>query len=99
MILIGYDNGRPIAYAICLIKDNILVYALKKYGFISDLYVEERYRGKGLGKELISRIREFFKEKGVKFMSLEVNHNNYGPIKFYKEYGFKEYHKTMRMRV
>ena len=98
-IWIAHDNGKPVAYAIGLIKENIPVYSIKRYGFISDLYVDQKYRGKGVGKKLIDRLREFFRKEEIKFISLEVNHNNYDSIRFYEKCGFKEYHKTMRMRI
>src|SRR3989344_4325907 len=99
LVLIAYDEKEPIAYCIGLSRNNIPVYALKKYGFISDLYVGKEYRRIGVGKELLKQQKAFFREKKVKFLSLEVNHNNYPSIEFYKRCGFKEYHKTMRMRI
>lgn len=99
LILISYDNKKPVAYSISYIKDNIPVYSIKKYGYISDLYVDKNYRKKGIGKELVDMSKKRFKKKGIKFMSLEVNHNNNHTIKFYNKYGFKEYHKSMRMRI
>ena len=99
LILIVYDGKKPIAYCISLIKKNIPIYKIKKYGYVSDLYVDKKYRGKGIGKKLLKKSKEFFRKNKLKFMSLEINHNNDPSIKFYEKYGFKEYYKSMRIRI
>ncbi|MBR9683374.1 GNAT family N-acetyltransferase [Candidatus Woesearchaeota archaeon] len=99
LILIAYDKGKPVAYCILLIKQNIPVFKIKKYGYISDIYVEKNYRGKGMGKKLMDISVGFFKKNRIKFMELSVKHNNKSSIKFYQKYGLKEYHKHMRIKI
>lgn len=99
LVLIAQDNNKYIAYSIALIKKNIPVFFIKKYGHIYDLYVDKKYRSKGVGRKLMNKTKEFLKKKKIKFISLEVIHNNSAAIKFYENYGFKEYHKIMRMRI
>ncbi len=99
LFLIVYDDKKPIAYCLSVIKKGIPVYKIKEYGLISDLYVEKNYRGKGLGKKLINKSKKFFKKNKLKFMELGVRHNNKSATKVYQKYGFKEYSKLMRMRI
>lgn len=99
LILIAYDNKKPIGYCFSFVKENIPIYKIKKYGYISDIYVGKKYRGKFLGKMLIDITKKFFKKKKIKFIELSVRSFNKEAIRFYQKYSFKEYSKTMRIRI
>ncbi|MHC1604602.1 MAG: ribosomal protein S18-alanine N-acetyltransferase [Candidatus Methanofastidiosia archaeon] len=59
-----------------------------KEGHILSIAVKERYRHLGIGKSLMDKILEMFKEKGVKFIRLEVRESNVKAIVFYQRLGF-----------
>jgi ribosomal protein S18 acetylase RimI-like enzyme len=99
LVLIAYHKEKPVGYCLSFIKNNIPLFKINKYGYVSDLYVEKSCRGKGIGKKLLNESKKFFKNKKIRYMELVTNHNNYKSIKFYQKYGFKEYSKTMRIRI
>ena len=99
LVLLAFDDEKPIGYCISLIKKNIPLFKINEYGYISDLYVKNDYQRKGVGKKLINKSKKFFKKQKIKYLELTTNHNNYEAIKFYQKYGFKEYSKHLRMRI
>jgi len=58
-------------------------------GHIITLAVDSRFRGRGIGSELLKRFINFLKEKGAKSVYLEVSVRNRRAIRFYEKHGFK----------
>jgi ribosomal protein S18 acetylase RimI-like enzyme len=64
---------------------------------IEDLCVDEKYRGKGIGKKLFEEAIKHGKENGVKFIELSVWEFNQNAKIFYEHAGMKV--KTNRMEL
>ena len=64
---------------------------------IDEFGVDEAYRRKGLAREMISFIRDYTKEKGIKRLEMNVWDFNQGAIAFYEEAGFTTYRRHMEM--
>lgn len=86
-------------YCLVALVDDLIVGAcwsriMNDYGHIDDstpslaisLYFE--YRGKGIGKALLSNMLKLLKEKGYEKVSLAVQKENYA-VKLYKSLNFK----------
>ena len=61
----------------------------RKILYIEDLYVREEYRGKGLGKLLLFKAREFAKDTDCEQIELKCAHWNEASAEFYKAQGMK----------
>ena len=57
---------------------------------INGLVVDERYRGKGVGKKLIEKAKEWSTEKGCTCLRLRANVKRDEAHKFYRALGFAE---------
>ena len=57
---------------------------------INGLVIDENYRGQGIGKMLIEKIKEWAKEKGTNKLSLRCNVKRTEAHLFYEHLGFKE---------
>ena len=55
---------------------------------INGLVIDENYQGKGLGKKLIQRVKEWAKEKGTDKLSLRCNVKRIEAHLFYEHMGF-----------
>lgn len=84
-------NQNPFGKILVYKKENRII----AYLYYSEIYerveinnieVEEKYRNKGIGTELLKKLTETVK----KSISLEVRINNYNAIKLYKKIGFQE---------
>ena len=62
----------------------------KVVGAIHELVVLPEYRGMGVGKKLLKRAIQYFKERGLDTVELWVGDKNSWALEFYKKHGFVE---------
>ena len=90
------DNDTLMGYAFCIFKetkgDNILTDIKSLY--IDDLCVDEKFRGKGVGKALYQAVKKFARENGCYKLALDVWSRNTSAHEFYLRCGFTP-QKTM----
>lgn len=56
---------------------------------LNDLYVDQSYRGKGIGEQLLNRAKQFAKDDNAKGLALETGNDN--PAKhLYERLGWKK---------
>lgn len=63
--------------------------------FLNNIYVSQNFRGKGIGKKLISHGINLSKKMNKKFISLDVFSNNKQAYFWYSSLGFKEIKKSI----
>lgn len=57
--------------------------------FLSKLYIEKDFRGRGIASQFINLVIDKARELGKEFISLTVNKNNLTSISIYKKMGFE----------
>ena len=90
-ILLYKDNDKIIGLIIGIINnDETIRYDFKspKRGRITELVVDKDYRGKGIGKELLLKMKDYLKSNGCEKIMIAVFGYNESAIRFYKENGF-----------
>ena len=91
-ILLAESEGKAIGYITGIIwkqPERVrLEIGLHKTGEVMDLYVDEEYRGLGVGKKLMQEAEEYFKKSGCDSMWLQVFEPNKNAHEVYKKYGF-----------
>jgi ribosomal protein S18 acetylase RimI-like enzyme len=67
-----------------------------RLGYISNIHVAKHHRGKGLAKYLLKRAEDYFREKGIGRLQLEVVEGNKTAMNLYIRNGFKltTYHQS-----
>lgn len=92
--LLAEDEAEPVGYL------------LARYGdhgpttiYVSDLWVDAKARGRGIGGELLRRAAEDAAEHGSTHVVLDVDSRNTAAIAFYERLGFEEGAKIMRIGV
>ncbi len=92
VILFAEENNQPIGVIVGVIeiqeKGNLLECIPTKTGRIQDLYVDEKYRSKGVGKLLMTKLEDYFQKKKCTIIKVEV----FAPNKassFYSQLGFE----------
>lgn len=63
---------------------------------ILDLYVSEKYRGKGYGTKLLHDAMKYLKDIGYEMVALNVLTVNTGAVKLYEREGFEKVFHTMK---
>jgi GNAT superfamily N-acetyltransferase len=62
--------------------------------YVSRLYVDEKYRGKGIGKKLLQSVTQYFPAVDMLFLdTMALNKNS---VDFYTHLGFKQQHKWIQ---
>ncbi|MBI0575915.1 GNAT family N-acetyltransferase [Neobacillus cucumis] len=80
------------------------IYCGTQIGYINLIYLLSEYRGKGLGKDLISYAENFFRDMNVSEYHLRVSPTNERAIQLYTNLGMvklmeeNEEHPVLRMR-
>ena len=97
VFLIAWANGKPVGMAYAWIVKSFLFFKEEKYGYIGEVWVEEGFRRKGIGRKLVEKIIEWFKSKGIKWIRTDVLSKNKRAFKFYEKLGFKEFQKELEV--
>lgn len=67
------------------------------YGFLEDVFVEEEFRSKGVGGELVKAVIDEAKVRGC-YKLVGTSRNSRSEVhEFYKKLGFEDYGKEFRM--
>lgn len=76
-----------------------LLTSLKEYGYVSDLFVTETFRNKGLATALLKKVEGWAREKGLKMMKVESLASNMAAVGLYRKVGFREYEVVLVKEV
>ena len=95
-----FDNGNDVlGHAFCLIKevrDDKLLQDIKTL-YIDDICVDEKARGKHVGKALYEYVRDYAVQIGCYNITLNVWEGNDAALSFYKNMGMKVQKTTMEI--
>ncbi|HLD48783.1 MAG TPA: GNAT family N-acetyltransferase, partial [archaeon] len=88
--LIAEMDGKPIGCGASNIEKipgnwNIL----KTRGSIFFMFIDAKYRNKGIGKEIIKHLVKWLKKRNIRLITIKVYANNEMALEAYKKYGFK----------
>lgn len=85
-VIVYRNNGKIAAFCVLAVLED----GCNPYGVICDMLVIPQMRGTGLGKELLVKAKEWFKEHGICDVYLESGLNNHSAHAFFRKYGFRE---------
>jgi GNAT superfamily N-acetyltransferase len=76
------------AAGVCQLRYRLSVWTGADDCWLEDLYVEDRARGDGLGRALVTAALERAKRRGCRRVELDVNERNTEALAFYERLGF-----------
>ncbi len=68
-------------------------------GCVSEIFVKEEHRQKGVAKKLLENLLKWFKSKRIKTIEVVVDSRNKKAIKAWESLGFVEYQKKLKLVV
>lgn len=71
----------------------------RDYAYVSDLVVAERWRGRGIGRELLRRAEKYARAEGAPTLGIGVLARNSGAHELYRELGFSDHLIQMRKEL
>lgn len=87
-IFICLDGAEITGMLIASYTEGSEAFVLHKKGYVAETVVQERYRGRGIGKKLYERAEQWLREKGADHIELQVSVNNRAAKQFWEEKGF-----------
>ena len=94
-----FDDGAVLGHAFCMItevKNNKLLQDIKTL-YIDDICVDEKARGKHVGKALYEYVRDYAALVGCNNITLNVWEGNDAALSFYRNMGMKIQKTTMEI--
>ena len=83
------EPRRLVAFLVGTVEAEIPIYRLKEFGFIHDLWVEEKYRHEGIGRQIVTLAVERFRQIGVKQVRLDTAWGNEAARGLFAACGFR----------
>ena len=96
-----FDNGEVLGHAFCLItevRNDKLLEDIKTL-YIDDICVDEKARGKHVGKALYEHVRDFALSIGCNNITLNVWEGNDPALSFSRNMGMKVQKTTMEIKL
>lgn len=63
--------------------------------FVDELFIAERHRGRGLGREALELAEAWCREQGVNALHLEVERHREDALELYRRAGFEDYERFL----
>lgn len=88
------DAGREgakklVAFLVGTVEPEIGIYRLKEFGFVHDVWVEEKYRNEGIARQMVTLAVEKFRAIGVKQVRLDTASANDAARGLFAACGFR----------
>lgn len=82
------DHKKPVGYA--LLTYNFELEYGGAEGVLRDLFVEKKYRNRGIGSLALYEIEDYCRERGMRAFQLQLPRRNKSAEVFYRKAGFRE---------
>ncbi len=97
-VFVAEEDGRIVGYVLGVVVDLLPeMFEHESGGFLADIFVEEAYRGRGIGSALVQALVGWFRENGLKHYEWHVAATNADALRFWEKVGGR--HLQIRMRA
>lgn len=91
-IFVACKDVEVVGFGACIVevpsKAQLLENPVLKYGSFIELFVDEKYRGAHIGKQIVQVMEDFLRDKGCDCIDLTVVSENDKAKKFYESNGY-----------
>jgi GNAT superfamily N-acetyltransferase len=99
-VFVAEENGEIVGYVLAMIIDLAPEMFTQEYsGFLADIFVEERFRQQGIGRQLVNAVQQWFAECGVSYFEWYVASKNPTGMAFWHSMGGRDVLIRMRTEV
>ena len=90
-LIVAEEDGKAVGFMLCLLSPNTPVFKERKIGVISDVFVLEERRRKGVAKKMLDVAVKWFKKNKVRSVRLGVANDNLEARAVWRRMGFEPY--------
>ena len=99
-VYIAEHNDSPVGFTSFKIeREDYFDTKIIEFVNIYEVYVQEKYWGKGYGKALLSKAEQYAKKKSIKHISLHCSSKNPNALAFYKHLGYVDRQRILFKEV
>lgn len=99
-LLVAEHDGLLVGFVLGMIADYMSdIFLPETTGFLADIFVDEAYRGVGVGTKLVSELSLWFKSRGVTSMEWYVASANAPARAFWEHLGGKSLIIRMHLKL
>ena len=99
-VFVAEVDGQVVGYVFGIVVDLVPeMFIAEPGGFLADIYVEEKYRGKGIGRDLVNSLAKWFRTRGVAYVELYVANKNDDARGFWDKIGAKDLMTRVRFKI
>ena len=95
LVLVAIDDQKVVGYSISQATRMPPLSRGKTIGVIYDMAITASHRRKGIGKEMLNRIKAWFNERNINRIELSVVTKNTIGNSFWREQGFQDYEQIL----
>lgn len=97
LLVLAWDDETPVGYALAFdVESDPAKPEWTRCGYIAQFIVAESHRQLGIGGLLMDYVDNWFSERGLKKVLLNVDSDNDTGLRFWRKHGFEPY--ALRMR-
>lgn len=97
-ILVADLDGRIAGYVYGKIVKRPRVYQVEKNGWMEG-FMRQSFRRKGIGQKLTKELLQWFKQRGIKWVELEVDAKNKIGISAWEKFGFEDFQLRLKLKL
>jgi GNAT superfamily N-acetyltransferase len=99
LTLVADDNKKIVGYMIAQKQRRPPIYHHTQVAYLSDSFVAETHRGKGLLRMFMSDLHKWCKAEGVTAIDVQIFEGNKDAQAIYRKLGFHDYRVLLRQEV
>ncbi|MDR5693728.1 MAG: GNAT family N-acetyltransferase [Armatimonadota bacterium] len=99
LVVVALDQRELVGYAVGRVSTLPRTFLVRRRGYIHDVFVRESYRLRGVGRQLIGELLQWFRGQGITLVELTVAIQNAQALAFWEKLGFTTYMVHMKLEV
>ncbi len=99
LTLVADDGGEVVGYLIAQKQRKPPIYHHTRVAYLSDTFVRDGYRGKGILKSFLQELTTWCKQEDLTAIDVQLFQENKDAIDVYHRLGFRDYRVLLRHEV
>lgn len=88
-LIVAQEDGDIVGFMLCMLEPNVPIYREKKLGVVSDVYVAQEHRRRGVAKGMLDHAIAWFRKNRVRIVRLNVAADNLEARAAWRRLGFE----------